>query len=83
MTDHQAWGLGSYCVFIENAEVVTDRAYEVPDTPGVVFTDLMIVCLNGPGGGGIAHCINDFGGPVKDGFGVYNMTSYANGVGTA
>jgi hypothetical protein len=55
----------------------------VPDTPGVVFTDLMIVCLNGPGGGGILHCINDFGGPVQDGFGVYNMTSYANGVGTA
>lgn len=83
VTHHQAWGLGSYCVFIENAEVYTDRAYEVPDTPGVVFTDLMIVCLNGPGGGGILHCINDFGGPVKDGYGVYNMVSYSNGVGTA
>lgn len=83
VTHHRAWGLGSYCVFIENAEVYTDRAYEVPDTPGVVFTDLMIVCLNGPGGGGILHCINDFGGPVKDGYGVYNMVSYSNGVGTA
>ncbi len=83
VTDHQAWGLGSYCVFIENAEVFTDRAYEVPDTKGVVFTDLMIVCLNGPGGGGITHCINDFGGPVQNGFGVYNMTGYADGVGSA
>lgn len=83
VTHHRAWGLGSYCVFIENAEVYTDRAYEVPDTPGVVFTDLMIVCLNGSGGGGILHCINDFGGPVKDGYGVYNMVSYSNGVGTA
>ena len=83
VTTHQAWGLGSYCVFIENAEVFTDRAYEVPDTPGVVFTDLMDVCLNGPGGGGILHCINDFGSPVKNGYGVYNMVSYSNGVGVA
>jgi hypothetical protein len=83
VTDHQAWGLGSYCVFIEDADVLTDRAYEVPDTPGVVFTDLMIVCLNGSGGGGIVHCINDFGGPVENGYGVYNMISYSNGVGSA
>jgi hypothetical protein len=82
VTEHQAWGLGSYCVFTQDAEVYTDRAYEVPDTPGVVFTDLMIVCLNGQGGGGILHCINDFGGPVEDGYGTYYMTSYADGVGT-
>jgi hypothetical protein len=80
--DHQAWGLGSYCVFTQHANVLTDRAYEVPDTPGVVFTDLMLVCLNGPGGGGILHCINDFGGPVENGYGVYNMTGYSNGVGS-
>jgi hypothetical protein len=83
VTSHQAWGLGSYCVFTQNADVFTDRAYEVPDTRGVVFTDLMIVCLNGAGGGGIQHCINDFGGPVANGYGVYDMTRYSNGVGTA
>ncbi|WP_034260560.1 hypothetical protein [Actinospica robiniae] len=82
VTDHQAWGLGSYCVFTQEAHVYTDRAYEVPDTPGVVFTDLMIVCLNDANGGGIVHCINDFGGPVENGFGTYNMTSYSNGVGS-
>jgi hypothetical protein len=82
VTEHLAWGLGSYCVFTQDADVITDRAYEVPDTPGVVFTDLMIVCLNGPGGGGILHCINDFGGPVENGFGIYNMTGYADGVGS-
>jgi hypothetical protein len=82
VTGHQAWGLGSYCVFIENAEVLTDRAYEVPDAPGVVFTDMLIVCLNGAGGGGIVHCINDVGGPVENGYGVYNMRGYANGVAT-
>jgi hypothetical protein len=78
--DHQAWGLGSYCVFDQEAHIYTDRAYEVPDTPGVVFTDLMIVCLNDANGGGIVHCINDSGGPVENGFGVYNMKGYSNGV---
>ncbi|WP_235215387.1 adenylyl cyclase [Phaeacidiphilus oryzae] len=81
VTDHQAWGLGSYCYFDLNANIYTDRAYEVPDTPGVVFTDLMIVCLNGAGGGGILHCVNDAGGPVENGFGTYFMKRYSNGAG--
>ena len=82
VTDHQAWGLGSYCYFDLEANIYTDRAYEVPDTPGVVFTDLMTVCLNGPGGGGILHCINNSGSPVENGFGTYFMTGYSNGVGS-
>jgi len=80
VTEHQAWGLGSYCYFDLSANIYTDRAYEVPDTPGVVFTDLMTVCLNGAGGGGILHCINNSGDPVENGFGTYDMTSYSNGV---
>jgi hypothetical protein len=80
VTDHQAWGLGSYCVFDLQANIYTDRAYEVPDTRGVVFTDLMIVCLNGAGGGGILHCINNSGGPVENGFGTYDMKGYSDGV---
>ncbi len=79
VTEHHAWGLGSYCFFNLDADVYTDRAYEVPDTPGVVFTDLMTVCLNGAGGGGILHCINGSGDPVRNGFGVFNMTSYSDG----
>jgi hypothetical protein len=82
VTDHQAWGLGSYCFFDLNADIYTDRAYEVPDTPGVVFTDLMTVCLNGASGGGILHCINDSGDPVQNGFGTYYMTGYNDGVAT-
>ena len=81
VTDHHAWGLGSYCFFNLTADIYTDRAYEVPDTPGVVFTDLMTVCLNGAGGGGILHCINNTGDPVENAFGTYNMKSYANGAG--
>ncbi|MFF4037408.1 adenylyl cyclase [Streptomyces sp. NPDC001816] len=81
VTDHHAWGLGSYAYFNLNANIYTDRAYEVPDTPGVVFTSLMTVCLNGPGGGGILHCINNTGDPVENGFGTYYMKSYSNGVG--
>ncbi|NUS12182.1 MAG: adenylyl cyclase [Streptomyces sp.] len=81
--DHLAWGLGSYCFFNLDADIYTDRTYEVPDTPGVVFTDLMTVCLNGAGGGGMLHCINGSGDPVQNGFAVYNMKSYSNGVATA
>lgn len=80
VTDHLAWGLGSYCFFDLQANIYTDRAYEVPDTPGVALTDLMIVCLNGPGGGGILHNINKSGGPVQNGFGTSYMNSYSNGV---
>ncbi|WP_327270735.1 adenylyl cyclase [Streptomyces sp. NBC_01218] len=80
--EHRAWGLGSYCFFNLEADIYTEAAYEVPDTPGVVFTDLMTVCLNGPGGGGILHCIDKAGDPVQNGFATYFMKSYANGVGT-
>ncbi|GGV34452.1 hypothetical protein GCM10010495_59240 [Kitasatospora herbaricolor] len=81
--DHQAWGLGSYCFFNLQADIYTDRAYEVPDTPGVVLTDLMTVCLNGPGGGGVLHCANNSGDPVQNGFGTYFMKKYSNGVATS
>jgi hypothetical protein len=77
--EHHAWGLGSYCFFNLEADIYTDRAYEVPDTPGVVFTDLMTVCLNGAGGGGILHCVNNAGDPVQNGFGTYYMKAYGNG----
>ncbi|MER5600013.1 adenylyl cyclase [Streptomyces sp. NPDC002265] len=78
--DHHAWGLGSYCFFNLNADIYTDCAYEVPDTPGVVFTDLMTVCLNGAGGGGILHAVDKAGDPVQNGFATYYMKSYSNGV---
>ncbi|MFD7985544.1 adenylyl cyclase [Kitasatospora indigofera] len=83
VTDHRAWGLGSYCFFNLQADIYTDRAYEVPDTPGVVLTDLMTVCLNGPGGGGITHCVNNSGDPVQNGFGTFFLKGYSNGVATA
>lgn len=76
---HHAWGLGSYCFFNLNADIYTDRAYEVPDTPGVVLTDIMTVCLNGAGGGGILHCVDNSGDPVQNGFATYFMKSYSNG----
>lgn len=78
--DHLAWGLGSYCFFNLGADIYTDRTYEVPDTPGVVLTDLMTVCLNGAGGGGMLHCVNNSGDPVQNGFAVFTMKSYSNGV---
>jgi predicted heme/steroid binding protein len=80
--DHRAWGLGSYAYFNLDADIYTDRSYEVPDTPGVVLTSLVTACLNGPGGGGILHAVNNAGDPVMNGFALYFMKSYSNGVAT-
>ncbi|MFE5210042.1 adenylyl cyclase [Streptomyces sp. NPDC056600] len=80
--DHKAWGLGSYAFFNLNADIYTDRAFEVPDTPGVVLTSMVTACLNGPGGGGILHTVNKAGDPVTNGFALHWMKSYSNGVAT-
>ncbi|MBA2286320.1 MAG: coagulation factor 5/8 type domain-containing protein [Ktedonobacteraceae bacterium] len=61
VTSHEAWGLGSYCLFNVNNAVVADRAFEVPNTPGVRFHDLVTVSLGGVGT--ITHIINNTGGP--------------------
>jgi hypothetical protein len=59
VTSHEAWGVGSYCYFNVNPAVVSDRAFEVPDTPGVKFHDLLTVSLGGVGT--ISHVINNTG----------------------
>lgn len=61
VTSHQAWGVGSYCYFNVDPSLVADRAFEVPNTSGVVFHDLVTVSLGGVGT--ITHIINTTGGP--------------------
>ncbi|HEX7735176.1 MAG TPA: malectin domain-containing carbohydrate-binding protein [Ktedonobacteraceae bacterium] len=61
VTTHEAWGVGSYCYFNINTAIVADRAFEVPDTAGVKFHDLVTVSLGGVGT--ITHIINNTGGP--------------------
>ncbi|PFG44535.1 F5/8 type C domain-containing protein [Isoptericola jiangsuensis] len=57
--EHEAWGLGSYCVFTTDASITVDNGFEVPDTPGVRMHSLLTVSLGGAGT--YAHVINGVG----------------------
>jgi hypothetical protein len=59
VTTHEAWGLGSYCFFNVDPTIIADRSFEVPDTPGVLFHDLLTVSLGN--NGTILHVINNTG----------------------
>ncbi|WP_248962797.1 discoidin domain-containing protein [Sphaerisporangium perillae] len=63
VTSHEAWGVGSYCYFNVDPSIVAARGFEVPDTAGVRFHDLLTVSLGG--NGTIAHVINNTGGPAQ------------------
>ncbi|MBD5785429.1 discoidin domain-containing protein [Cellulosimicrobium terreum] len=56
---HEAWGLGSYCVFTSDASIVSDNGFEVPVTPGVKMHSLLTVSLGGVGT--YEHVINGVG----------------------
>nr|WP_307812571.1 discoidin domain-containing protein [Phycicoccus sp. CSK15P-2] len=57
--EHEAWGLGSYCVFTTDDTITVDNGFEVPDTPGVRMHSLLTVSLGGKGT--YAHVINGVG----------------------
>ncbi len=63
VTSHEAWGVGSYCYFNVDPTVVADRGFEVPNTSGVRFHNLLTVSLGG--NGVIANVINTTGGPAQ------------------
>ncbi|MFI5707662.1 discoidin domain-containing protein [Kribbella sp. NPDC051620] len=63
VTTHEAWGVGSYSFFQVNPALVVDRSFEVPDTAGVKFHDLVSVSLGGVGT--IANVINNTGGTAN------------------
>jgi F5/8 type C domain len=56
---HEGWGLGSYCYFNIDPSISAYHAFEVPDTSGVKFHDLLTVSLGG--NGSITHVINNTG----------------------
>ncbi|MDQ2835901.1 MAG: discoidin domain-containing protein [Actinomycetota bacterium] len=60
VTTHEAWGVGSYCYFNVNPSVNAARGFEVPNTAGVKFHDLLTVSLGG--NGTITNIINTTGG---------------------
>jgi hypothetical protein len=61
--DHEAWGLGVYCVF-RGAPVIADTAIESPESPGVKLRHMIGVRLEGLPGSGIQHVHNRRGGPL-------------------
>jgi hypothetical protein len=61
VTNHEAWGLGIYSVFIQ-PNVTLSRAIEVPRKPGVRFHHMITVALGDKGE--ISNVIDDRGGPT-------------------
>jgi hypothetical protein len=76
VNDHQAWGLGSYCVFTLDQSVVGERGFEVPVKPGIRFTDMVTVSLGGQGT--INHILNGLGGTAQKGAEVQYLNSGPN-----
>jgi len=74
VTTHQAWGMGSYCVFNADPSIVAERAFEVPTRTGVQFTDMVIVSLGGVGT--INRVINNTGGPANSTTQVVYLVAY-------
>ncbi|SMB78762.1 discoidin domain-containing protein [Deinococcus hopiensis] len=62
VTTHEAWGLGAYAYFNVNPSLHADRGFEVPNTPGVKFHDVLTVSLGNTGT--IDHVINGVGAAV-------------------
>ncbi|MGW5866999.1 coagulation factor 5/8 type domain-containing protein [Streptomyces sp. NPDC055239] len=74
VTEHEAWGLGSYCFFNVDKSVAAEHAFEVPQRDGVRFHDMVTVSLGGTGT--IHHVINGTGGPSDAQNNVANEVSY-------
>jgi hypothetical protein len=71
---HEGWGMGVYSFFNQGVDIHAQRAFEVPDTAGVKFHDLVTVYLTG--WGGIDHVINETGAAVNSSNQVTNIVSY-------
>ncbi|MDH2427166.1 discoidin domain-containing protein [Sphaerisporangium sp. TRM90804] len=74
VTTHEAWGLGSYCLFLDDTSIVAERAFEVPNRSGVRLHNMVIVSLGGVGT--IRHVVNNTGGPVNAASQTYYLTGY-------
>ncbi|WP_155368604.1 discoidin domain-containing protein [Catellatospora vulcania] len=58
VTSHEAWGLGSYCVFTADPSIVAERGFEAPVNPNVKFHSLLTISF---GKGSIEHVVNNTG----------------------
>ncbi|WP_433047726.1 discoidin domain-containing protein [Dactylosporangium sp. CS-033363] len=62
VTSHEAWGMGSYCVFTTDSSIAAYHSYEAPVNANVKFHNILTVSL---GKGSITHVINDTGAPAQ------------------
>ncbi|WP_432163904.1 coagulation factor 5/8 type domain-containing protein [Streptomyces tendae] len=63
VTEHEGWGLGSYCYYNVNPSIVQHHGFAAPNRSGVRFHGLLVVSL---GGNGQYECvINDTGSPTS------------------
>ncbi|HEY6180264.1 MAG TPA: chitobiase/beta-hexosaminidase C-terminal domain-containing protein [Kofleriaceae bacterium] len=74
VTSHEGWGLGAYCFFNTNPAVSATHAFEVPNTAGVLFHDILTVSLNFRGV--ITHVINNTGATTPSGTVPVNVVSF-------
>jgi hypothetical protein len=74
VTTHEGWGMGSYCYFSVNSSIVNDHAFEVPNTSGVKFHDLLTVSLGNTGA--IIHVINNTGAQTPTNTSSSTVVSY-------
>ncbi|RII11809.1 hypothetical protein DSC45_28255 [Streptomyces sp. YIM 130001] len=59
VTEHEAWGVGSYCNYTSDDTIVQDHGFATPTGPGIKFHHVLVVSLGGKGQ--YAHVINDTG----------------------
>ncbi|AZM74433.1 coagulation factor 5/8 type domain-containing protein [Streptomyces sp. KPB2] len=63
VTEHEGWGMGSYCYYNVNPSIVQHHGFAAPTRSGVRFHGLLVVSL---GGQGQYECvINDTGSPTS------------------
>ncbi|WP_399892018.1 coagulation factor 5/8 type domain-containing protein [Streptomyces sp. BBFR51] len=63
VTEHEGWGMGSYCYYNVNPSIVQHHGFAAPNRSGVRFHGLLVVSL---GGQGQYECvINDSGSPTS------------------
>ena len=74
VTNFQGYGLGSYCFFNQGVNIHNAMAFQVPQTSGVQFHDMVTIFLTGSGG--IDSIINGTGGAVSSSNTKSVLTSY-------
>ncbi|MBQ0825687.1 coagulation factor 5/8 type domain-containing protein [Streptomyces tagetis] len=63
VTEHEGWGMGSYCYYNVNPSIVQHHGFAAPERPGVRFHGLLVVSLSG--NGQYEHVINNTGAPTS------------------